>query len=49
MFSNKMMPEKSKQTQIVAKVARRIIASNMDISEIQSMKWSVRVVVSEYF
>ncbi len=43
------MPEKSKQTQIVAKVARRILGSNMDISEVKSIKWTVRVVVSLFF
>ena len=41
-----MLPEKSKQTQLVARVARRIIAANMDIDEIKTIKWTVRVVVS---
>jgi len=44
MFNNQMLPEKSKQTQLVANVARRIIATNMDIPEIKTIKWTVRVV-----
>ncbi|CAF3842138.1 unnamed protein product [Adineta steineri] len=44
MFNNQMLPEKSKQTQQVARVARRIIASNMDIADIKTIKWTVRVV-----
>ena len=47
MFSNQMLPEKSKQTQLVARVARRIIGANMDIPEIRTIKWTVRVVVSD--
>ncbi|CAF1331589.1 unnamed protein product [Adineta steineri] len=46
MFNNQMLPEKSKQTQQVARVARRIIASNMDIANIKTIKWTVRVVVT---
>ena len=50
MFSNQMLSEKSKQTQLVARVARRIIGSNMDIPDIKTIKWTVRVVVSyNYF
>ncbi len=41
-----MLPEKSQQTQRVARVARRIIGSNLDIPEIKTIKWSVRVIVS---
>jgi hypothetical protein len=44
-----MLPEKSKQTQLVAKIARRIIASNSDIPDISLIKWSVRVVVSTFY
>ena len=47
MFDNQMFPEKSNQTQLVARVAKRIIKSNMDIPEIQTIKWTVRVVVSD--
>ncbi len=41
-----MLPEKSQQTQRVARVARRIIGSNLDIPEIKTIKWSARVIVS---
>jgi hypothetical protein len=41
-----MLPEKSQQTQRVARVARRIIGSNMDIPEITTIKWTARVIVS---
>ncbi|CAF3977765.1 unnamed protein product [Rotaria sp. Silwood2] len=44
MFSNQMLPENSKQTQLVARVARQIIGANMDIGNIRNIKWSVRVV-----
>ncbi len=44
-----MFPEKSKETQLVARVARRIIASNMDIPSIKTIKWTVRVIVSDYY
>ncbi len=45
-----MLPEKSQQTQLVARVAKRIINSNMDIPDIKTIKWTVRVVVSyNYF
>ncbi len=46
MFNNQMLPEKSKETQLVARVAKRIISSNMDIPNIKTIKWTVRVVVS---
>lgn len=46
MFDNQMLPEKSKQTQLVARVAKQIITSNMDIPNIKTIKWTVRVVVS---
>jgi hypothetical protein len=50
MFKDQMLPEKSKQTQLVARVARRIISSNMDIPDIKKIRWTVRVVVSyNYF
>jgi len=49
MFNNQMFPEKSKETQLVARVARRIIASNMDIPSIKTIKWTVRVIVSYYY
>jgi len=41
-----MLDEKSKQTQLVARVAKKIITSNIDIPEIKRIRWSVRVVVS---
>jgi hypothetical protein len=41
-----MLPEKSQQTQRVARVASRIIGSNLDIPEIKTIKWSARVIVS---
>jgi len=44
-----MLPEQSKQTQLVARVARRLIGSNMDIPEVVNIKWSVRVIVSYYY
>ncbi len=45
-----MLVEKSEQTQLVARVARRIISSNMDIPDIEKIRWTVRVVVSyNYF
>ncbi|CAF0792979.1 unnamed protein product [Rotaria sp. Silwood1] len=44
MFSNQMLPENSKQTQLVARVAKQIIGANMDIDSIRNIKWSVRVV-----
>jgi hypothetical protein len=43
-----MLPTNSKQTQLVAKVARKIIAANLDIPDVKNIKWSVRVIVS-YF
>lgn len=43
-FQNKMLPEGSKATQVVAKVAKRILTANMDIPQIKAIKWSVRVV-----
>jgi len=48
MFKDQMLPEKSKQTQLVARVAKRIITSNMDIPDIKKIRWTVRVVVSYY-
>jgi hypothetical protein len=49
MFDNQMLPEKSEQTQLVARVAKRIIASNMDIPDIKTIRWTARVVVSYYY
>ncbi len=49
MFKDQMLPEKSKQTQLVARVAKRIITSNMDIPDIKKIRWTVRVVVSYYY
>ena len=46
MFDNQMLPEKSRETQLVARVAKRIIQGNMDLPEIRRIKWTVRVVVS---
>ena len=47
MFANQMLPEKSKQTQLVARVAKRIIHANLDIPVLKTIPWSVRVVVSD--
>ncbi|CAF0810353.1 unnamed protein product [Rotaria sordida] len=44
MFSDQMFPEHSKQTQLVARVARRIIGANMDLDNIRNIKWTARVV-----
>lgn len=41
-----MLPEKSRETQLVARVAQKIIQGNMDVPEIRRIKWTVRVVVS---
>lgn len=45
MFNNQMLSEKSQETQLVARVAKRIIKANMDVPEIRTIKWTVRVVV----
>lgn len=44
MFRDEMLNEKSKQTQLVARVAKKVITSNMDVPEIRRIKWTVRVV-----
>ncbi|CAF3374508.1 unnamed protein product [Rotaria sp. Silwood1] len=49
MFSNQMLPENSKQTQLVARVAKQIIGANMDIDSIRNIKWSVRVVTGDIY
>ncbi|CAF5214792.1 unnamed protein product, partial [Rotaria magnacalcarata] len=42
-----MMPENSKQTQLVAKVTKKIISANADLPNVRSTKWSVRVLDSD--
>ncbi|CAF3637418.1 unnamed protein product [Rotaria sordida] len=49
MFSDQMFPEHSKQTQLVARVARRIIGANMDLDNIRNIKWTARVVTGDIY
>ncbi|CAF3416917.1 unnamed protein product [Rotaria socialis] len=42
-YANHMMPENSKETQLVAKVAKKIISANVDLPNVRSIKWTIRV------
>ncbi|CAF3880014.1 unnamed protein product, partial [Rotaria magnacalcarata] len=46
-YAGRMMPENSKQTQLVAKVTKKIISANADLPNVRSTKWSVRVLDSD--
>ena len=45
-FSNQMYEVNSKPTQLVVRVVKRLLTANMDIPELKTIKWTVRVVVS---
>ncbi|UJR15858.1 hypothetical protein I4U23_002784 [Adineta vaga] len=47
MYSNQMYTSESKPTQLVAKIAKRLIHANMDIPELRTIKWTVRVIDTE--
>ena len=44
-FSNQMYEAKSKPTQLVVRVVKRLLSANMDIPELTTIKWTVRVIV----